>query len=48
MQSKENNEDDYIKCHFVKSCKSIRGLRGHQRLCKINDIPELRELFNND
>ena len=29
MQSKENNEDDYIKCHCGKSCKGIRGLRAH-------------------
>ena len=46
MQSKENNEDNYIKCHCEKSCKGIRGLRAHQRFCKINDMPELRELFN--
>ena len=48
MQSKENNEDDYINCHCGKSCTSIRGLRSHQRFCKTNDMPELRELFNNE
>ena len=48
MQSKENNEDNYIKCHCGKLCKGIRGLRAHQRFCKINDMPELRELFNNE
>ena len=48
MQSKENNEDDYIKCHCGKSCKDIRGLRAHQIFCKINDMPEVRELFNNE
>ena len=48
MQSKENNEDDYIKCHCGKSCKGVRGLRTHQRFCKINDMLELRELLNNE
>ena len=48
MQSKENNEDDYINCHCGKSCTSNRGLRSHQRFCKTNDMPELRELFNNE
>ena len=48
LQSKENNEDDYIKCNCGKSCKGICGLRAHQRFCKINDMPELRELFNNE
>ena len=48
MQSKENNKDDYIKYHCGKSCKSIHGLRAHQKFWKINDMPELKELFNNE
>ena len=48
MQSKQNNEDGYIKFHCRKLCKGICGLRAHHRFCKINDMPELRELFNNE
>ena len=43
-----NDSNNIIKCHCGKECKGNRGLRAHQRFCKIVDMPELRELFNNE
>ena len=48
LQREKNDSPHDVQCQCGKLCKSIRGLRAHQRFCTINDVPELRELFNEE
>ena len=33
------------ECYCGKLCKGLRRLKAHQRFCKVLDLPELREMF---
>ena len=45
LNNQNNNDDCYMKeCYCGKLCKG-RGLKAHQRSCKVLDLPELREMF---
>ena len=46
LNNQNNNDDCYMKeCYCGKLCKGLRGLKAHQRSCKVLDLPELREMF---
>ena len=46
LNNQNNNGDCYMKeCSCCKLCKGLRGLKAHQRSCKVLDLPELREMF---
>ena len=46
LNNQNNNDDCYTKeCYCGKLCKRLRGLKAHQRSCKVLDLPELREMF---
>ena len=46
LNNQNNNDDCYMKeCYCSKLCKGLRGLKAHQRSCKVLDLPELREMF---
>ena len=46
LNNQNNNDDCYMKeCYCGKLCKRLRGLKAHQRSCKVLDLPELREMF---
>ena len=45
LNNHNNNDDCYIKeCYCGKLCKGLRGLKAHQRSCKVLDLPKLREV----
>ena len=48
LQHEKNDSSYYVQCHCGKLTKGLCGLRAHQRFCTISDIPELRELFNEE
>ena len=41
------DQGNYIEYQCKKLYKGNNGLCAHQRFCQINDLPELKELFNN-
>ena len=46
LNNQNNNDDCYMKeCYSCKLCRGLRGLKAHQRSCKVLDLPELREMF---
>ena len=44
LNNQNNNGDCYMK-ECGKLCKGLRGLKAHQRSCKVLDLPELSEMF---
>ena len=46
INNQNNNDDCYMKeCYCGKLCKELKGLKAHQRSCKVLDLHELREMF---
>ena len=46
LSNQNSNDDCYMKeCYCGKLCKGLRGLKAHQRSCKVLDLPELREML---
>ena len=48
LQRKKNDSSYDVQCHCRKLCKGIHRLQAHQGFCTISDVPELRELFNEE
>ena len=48
LQRNKNHSSCYFQCHCGKICKGIHVIRAHQRFCTVSDVPELRQLFNEE
>ena len=48
MKRNKNGDNNEVQCPSSKLCKDDCGLGAHQVFCQINDILELRELFNKE
>ena len=57
LNNRKSSSVDNVKCHCGKQCKGLRGLKSHQRSCKVikglnsemiftNDDPKQNEIIN--